>query len=103
EAGIRDCHVTGVQTCALPIWPPSLQTSTLDAGSAASSTTFDTMPSANPDPSLPAAPTPGSSKKEAFRSAYGQALRLSRRKLLKQDRKSVVEGKSGGSRGRRTP
>src|SRR6266511_1561908 len=31
EDGIRDCHVTGVQTCALPIWrqgrrePPSLQ------------------------------------------------------------------------------
>src|SRR5690606_40980452 len=22
EDGIRDFHVTGVQTCALPIWPP---------------------------------------------------------------------------------
>src|SRR5439155_11304893 len=22
EDGIRDGHVTGVQTCALPIWPP---------------------------------------------------------------------------------
>src|SRR5690606_39992675 len=24
EDGIRDFHVTGVQTCALPIWPESL-------------------------------------------------------------------------------
>src|SRR5690606_40501701 len=25
EDGIRDFHVTGVQTCALPIWPPGLR------------------------------------------------------------------------------
>src|SRR5207302_2165938 len=25
EDGIRDFHVTGVQTCALPIWPASLK------------------------------------------------------------------------------
>src|SRR5439155_6451526 len=24
EDGIRDGHVTGVQTCALPIWPPRM-------------------------------------------------------------------------------
>lgn len=71
--------------------PSSLRDSTLDGSSAASITTLDTTHStANSEPSLPAPPppgaplpTPGFSKKEALHSAYGQALRLSRRKLLK--------------------
>lgn len=70
--------------------PPSIQMSTLDGSSAASITTFDTASSTNSEPSVPAppapgapVPTPGFSKKEALHSAYGQALRLSRHKLLK--------------------
>lgn len=72
--------------------PSSLRDSTLDGSSAASITTLDTTHStSNSEPSLPAPPPPsaplptsGFSKKEALHSAYGQALRFSRRKLLKQ-------------------
>src|SRR6266508_2988264 len=35
EDGIRDGHVTGVQTCALPIWPDGEERSVLPSASAA--------------------------------------------------------------------
>src|SRR5690606_40270209 len=32
DDGIRDLHVTGVQTCALPIWQPPLRPGRIDTG-----------------------------------------------------------------------
>src|SRR5258707_4488182 len=47
EDGIRDIGVTGVQTCALPIWPRTCQQHAASAYSAAS---FAVLPGADAQP-----------------------------------------------------
>src|SRR5690606_39829849 len=43
EDGIRDFHVTGVQTCALPICPPPLGSQAVAGGSAAAATVASSL------------------------------------------------------------
>src|SRR5207302_3389182 len=90
EDGIRDFHVTGVQTCALPIWP--LQPPPLAPGP------FVPAPLL-PGPGTPAPPSgmaglvpPGTDRPVALRPAWTRTT---------PDRKSVVQGKSVDARGPR--
>src|SRR5207302_4166725 len=98
EDGIRDFHVTGVQTCALPIWG-SRFASRSPRNEAPTSALTPSRSSLRrriascrrvrgPDPADAAAAT-----SNTFPSTHNAG----------SDRKSVVEGKSGGvgARGRR--
>src|SRR2546428_12149280 len=76
EDGIRDLIVTGVQTCALPIWP-------------------DQESAARPARCRWPAPPRGAPRRLPCRRHPRRAAGLRR------DRKSVVEGKSGDLGGRR--
>src|SRR2546430_7579282 len=90
EDGIRDLTVTGVQTCALPIF---ISKPALVAWSA--KVERELVTSASADLYEDVAGTPRMS-----RAAYLVTLR-SRLGLVKADRKSVVEGKSVDLGGRR--
>src|SRR3712207_9584108 len=79
EDGIQDIGVAGVQTCALPIWEPSL-TSRANASSASTSSRAMIMPLAW--------------------SMTAREVRA-RSRLSARDRKSVVQGKSVDLGGRR--
>ena len=81
--------------------PPPDQTASHNGVSAASITPHDPRPStAHPDasPSQPPAPPKASSgRKEAFQSAYDQAFKASRRKLLKTGLKLLEKRSSSSS------
>src|SRR3712207_7735204 len=79
EDGIRDIGVTGVQTCALPIWPRSTADVSVDGAAVAT----------HHDPS--ASGTSGGGGDGAGGGGLETTL----------DRKSVVEGKSVDLGGRR--
>src|SRR5690606_40576097 len=95
EDGIRDFHVTGVQTCALPI------SSFMCTGKA------HVIKSHHNVGGLPEHMKLGLVEplRELFKDEVrrlGVELGLPRTMVYRQDRKSVVEGKRGGRRGGRT-
>src|SRR5690606_40316071 len=92
EDGIRDFHVTGVQTCALPIY---LSLEAFERAAPATPGTGAPLPLAICDHRnilLPNAPARAAGIAPGMRRASAQALLPTLR--LIEDRKSVVEGKT---------
>src|SRR5207253_4639442 len=88
EDGIRDGHVTGVQTCALPIWPRHDAAGPALAGLDRLHRRREALsPRSGPRPRPPA------------RGRLSRRLHLPLVGDAGRDRKSVVEGKGGGPGG----
>src|SRR5690606_39711459 len=73
EDGIRDFHVTGVQTCALPIWPQGLLREYL---SRAQQPDFRALPAVRhlPKERLPGSPSSPSPPQARIGQAFQNAL-----------------------------
>src|SRR5690606_40579588 len=67
EDGIRDFHVTGVQTCALPISTPEPPTPEPPAPTSRPAPTFRPVPPPGPVPPAPTPPTRGGPRSEERR------------------------------------
>src|SRR5262249_59875447 len=86
EDGIRDWSVTGVQTCALPIFSrPTIWRANCDVVTVLRDGAI-----------IGAQPVKGTPAAQLARQMVGREMVTPPRE--KQDRKSVVEGKRGGSR-----
>src|SRR5690606_41096130 len=90
EDGIRVFHVTGVQTCALPISPRTLSSNAARYASRSSSSTVALAP-------VVVATLTTTSTRPSSRTVVSTSARHCSRSDI--DRKSVVEGKRGGQRG----
>src|SRR5690606_40009818 len=92
EDGIRDFHVTGVQTCALPISMVALTAAPMVV-----TTTNQTISRARRN-TMPRQPRPArvapTTAPAMFASVYSET-RPNRQELIHRDRKSVVQGKKG--------
>src|SRR5690606_40503971 len=103
EDGIRDFHVTGVQTCALPIYPVAPVGSALGmrgACAAAMGSVFYLNPKTRePQPSGASPPDPGAGERSLLRPGYNCfAVRSEERRVGREGRSGWWGGDSRAQR-----